>query len=156
MEKNRRAIVIRSRINCPLEQMQGRLFTMRQVNNELAPWIHMSAPEPWANLDIRHWPTGETLFRSTIYLFGLIPVDRHQFGMASQSPSGFREQSRSLLQKSWIHERHIVAEGNRTLITDRIFFTPRLQGLALLLRPIYSWLFKHRHRRLEKAFKTYR
>lgn len=128
-------------------------FDLRAVNTELMPLVRMTAPPAWRHRVIGEWPVGERLFASWILLFGLVPIDRHVFGLSEVWPErGFSEISTSITQRSWRHEREVVAlENGGCRVTDRVSFEPRLP-LGPLLLPVYRTVFVWRHRRLLRSY----
>lgn len=130
-----------------------RRFDMAAVNDELGPWLRMTVPPAWAARPISDWPTGPMLFSSWILLLGLLPVDRHRFGLESvDAAGGFREASSSWALSSWRHERVIEATDTGMSLTDRITWRTRIPAMAVLLGPVYRSVFRHRHRRLRQRF----
>ena len=126
-------------------------FTLADVNRELGPWVRMTVPDAWEGRAISEWPVGEELFVSWILLLGVLPIDRHVFGMTELRPGrGFDEQSRSLVNRYWKHTRDVVPINGGCRITDEIEFECRLPLLGYLLRPVYAGVFWWRHRRLSR------
>ena len=66
----------------------------------------------------------------------------------------FREQSTMLSMRAWTHDRTVEAAGERTIVTDRVAFEPRLplRVAGPLLKQIIQAFFAHRHRRLRRYF----
>jgi hypothetical protein len=105
---------------------------------------------------IEQVPLGEPLGRSWILLFGLLPVDCDDLGLAERGP-GFRflERSAMLSMSAWEHERTVTPAPNGCQITDRLAFQLRrplamVPGSARLAGAIVARLFTHRHRRLAR------
>ncbi len=145
---------ITTELNAPASVVWAGVATMRGVNYELAPLVRMTAPAAFRERSIDEWQPGSPGFSSWILLLGLIPFDRHFFGMERVEPGrSFAERSASLLQKEWRHERSVepIAPG-RCRLTDRVTFEPRLPLVALFLLPIFRFVFQHRHRRLRARF----
>ena len=57
-----------------------------------------------------------------------------------------------LSQVLWEHERTVEPAGTGCLITDRVRWQPRLGLPGRPLRPLISFFFRHRHRRLRRRF----
>jgi hypothetical protein len=127
-------------------------LNMSGVNYELGPLLKMSAPDNWQSKPITDWPTNQNLFISTILLLGLIPIDRHYFNFKTIDSFGFNENSKSLMNKLWSHERKIKSNGSGSVITDVIIYKSKLGILGNLFMPIYKALFKHRHNRLRAKY----
>lgn len=132
------------------ETLWPAVFSMRGVNRELGPWVRMTVPPGG---ELRADRPGEVLFPSWILLVGLLPVDRHFLRFESVEPGRyFREDSWSWTHRYWRHTRTLEAVGKGVLLTDEVRFRPRLFFLGHLLRPVYGWVFAHRHRRLVARF----
>lgn len=124
-------------------------MTMASVNAELSPWVRMSCPRDWRQRPMARWATDRALFRSVIFLFGMLPVDVHSFRLERVHPGrGFLECSRSWVNKVWRHERTTAATPGGCVVTDTVWIEGRVPLLTALLVPVYRWIFRHRHRRL--------
>jgi hypothetical protein len=129
------------------------------INDELRPWMRMTVPRPLRGKTIDDVEPGGRLGRSWLLLFGLIPFDYDDLGLAELGP-GFRflERSTMLSMRSWEHERTIVPAGeNACEVTDRVAFELRrtlavVPGLAAGVRAVLRRVFAHRHRRLARHF----
>jgi len=123
------------------------------INAELGPVLRMTVPRGVESLDLRELEPGR-LGRSWILLFGLVPFDYDDIGLARIEPDrGFLERSTMLSQRLWEHERTLQsgAEGT-TVIEDRLAWEPRLPLPGRLLRPLIAAVFRHRHRQLQRHF----
>ena len=65
---------------------------------------------------------------------------------------GFREHSRTLSQRSWIHERSLELTDDGVRLVDRITFEPRIPGAGAILAPLLHLVFRNRHRKLVGRF----
>ena len=131
-------------------------MTPEGINDELRPLLRMTMPPSLRGRTISEVPLGERLGRSWILLFGLVPVDYDDLGLAERGP-GFRflERSTMLSMGSWEHERTVAPAGNGCEVTDRLTFRLRrplsaVPGSARLAYAIVARLFAHRHGRLAK------
>ena len=98
-------------------------------------------------------PCGETLFRSRILLLAVLPIDLHDFLLESVGPGmRFQESSRSLMNRSWRHQRSIEPDGEGCIVTDHLEITPRLALFGILLAPVYRLVFANRHRKLRRWY----
>jgi hypothetical protein len=129
------------------------------INDELRPWMRMTMPRPLRGKTIDDVEPGQRLGRSWLLLFGLIPFDYDDLGLAELGPGHrFLERSTMLSMRSWEHERTIVPAGeNACEVTDRVAFELRrplvvVPGLAAGVRAVLRRLFAHRHRRLARHF----
>lgn len=136
---------------CPTDLISF-TFNMAGVNYELGPLLKMSAPDMWESKALNLWPTNQDLFSSNILLLNTIPIDRHTFFFHSIDSFRFNEQSKSILNKSWSHERKIEHKGSGSVIKDTIIFKSRLSVLGFLFTPIYKAVLKHRHNRLKTKY----
>jgi hypothetical protein len=127
-------------------------LNMSGVNYELGPLLKMSAPDIWQSKSITDWPTNQNLFTSNILLLGLIPIDRHYFNFKTIDSFGFKENSKSLMNSLWSHERLIKSVGYGSVIKDVIIYESKLGILGNLFMPIYKAIFKHRHNRLRAKY----
>ena len=127
--------------------------TLQEVNTELAPWVRMTAPAEWRDRPLREWPSGRTLFKSWVLLFGLLPVDLHYFFLQSVDPqSGFEERSSSVMNRRWVHIRRIVPVPGGCSIIDHLTVEPRIPMFGAVLVPVYEAIFRSRHRRLLQKY----
>jgi ligand-binding SRPBCC domain-containing protein len=144
-------VTVTSRVAASPQRVWAHASTMEGVNAELRPFVRMRVPREARGLTIADAPLGEVAFHSLLLAGGVLPFDRHDLRLvrvdATPPRLGFLEQSTSLLQRRWEHERTIVADGQGSLVTDRVVFEPRI-GSARLVRPVVAALFRHRHRRL--------
>ena len=135
-----------------IEKLSKELFTMNGVNEELFPIINMSAPTMWKSKPITDWPKNRTLFKSRINFLGYIPIDLHRFEFSDTSKYGFKECSSSLMNKRWKHERSIIQSGDNVIVRDRVNYESKVGIMGLLLKPVYTSIFKHRHSRLKAKY----
>jgi hypothetical protein len=129
-------------------------MTPEGINHELRPLLRMTMPASLRGKTIEVVPLGEPLGRSWILLFGLVPVDYDNLGLAERGPGlRFLERSTMLSMNSWEHERTVTPAEDGCEITDRLTFMLRrplaaVPGSDRLARAIVARLFAHRHRRL--------
>ncbi len=98
-------------------------------------------------------PLGTPLFRSIILLFGVLPIDLDDVTLETIEPGrGFRERSRTLSQREWIHERSCEPVEGGVRVTDRITFEPKISSAAVILAPLLHLVFRNRHRKLLGLF----
>jgi ligand-binding SRPBCC domain-containing protein len=146
-------VVARSHLAASPTRVWERISTREGINAELMPIVAMTFPTKWISLDPKDVAVGPPLFRSVLLLFGVVPVDLHNFALLSVIPNhGFLERSSSLIHNEWIHERTLVALPGGTEIVDRVRYRCRLPGFALILGPVIRFIFRHRHRRLRRHF----
>jgi hypothetical protein len=126
---------------------------MEGVNEELSPFVRMGVPRGARARRLSDLPTARVAYHSWLFLFGVLPFDRHALRLVRiDAGRGFLERSSTLLQGLWEHERRVEADDGGTRVTDRLKVRPRLPFAAPLTRGIVGALFTHRHRRLRKRF----
>ncbi len=129
-----------------------RAMSAEGINAELGPLLRMTVPRGVESLDLRALEPGR-LGRSWILLFGLIPFDYDDIGLARIDPErGFLERSTMLSQRLWEHERTLQGGGEGTVIEDRLAWELRLPLPGRLLQPLIAAVFRHRHRQLQRHF----
>ncbi|WP_284380908.1 hypothetical protein [Litoribrevibacter albus] len=139
---------LQSKLDESADTLSKALLTMGGVNNELGPYIRMSAPARWSSMSLADWPTNEVLFTSWITLFGVLPIDLHRFKFEETNEQGFKETSSSLMNRAWHHSRLITELDEGCLVTDTVQYQSKLGPVGRLFLPVYKAIFKHRHRRL--------
>ena len=144
---------VSSTLPAPREAVWARVSTMAGVNHELGPWFRMTHPPGLDRLEGMEVPLGERLFRSWVLLFGVVPVDYDDLVLVRLEPGrGFLERSRLLSQRVWEHERTLADDGAGCVVTDRVRFEPRVRVGVGAQRALLRAIFRHRHRRLRRAF----
>jgi hypothetical protein len=147
-------IVTSSRLHASQDVVWARAITAQGINDEFSPLLRMTASRSLRENGLAHVQLGERICRSWVLLFGLIPVDYDDITLVRiDPPHGFLERSSMLSQRAWEHERTIEpapdgADG--CIVTDRIRYEPRLPVPDLILRRLYTAIFRYRHRRLRK------
>jgi ligand-binding SRPBCC domain-containing protein len=136
------------------EQVWRRVANMRAVNAELAPWLRMTYPRRFDTMDLHALPVAPAVaFRSLILLFRVLPVDRYSVRFERvERDRGFVEQSSTLSQRYWQHERSLEAVPQGCRVRDRVRFESRIPFLGALLRPLLRGVFVHRHQNLRRLF----
>ncbi len=146
------SFVQRSDLDIEAEAFAAQL-TMVAVNAELHPLARMTFPAEWASRPILDGPENQLLFRSWILLFGLLPVDRHAIRFKStRQGRGFEESSWSVANRCWCHQRWISPRQDGCRVEDIVEYESRLPLLGYLLRPLYQWVFRRRHRNLRARY----
>ncbi|HWW24471.1 MAG TPA: hypothetical protein VNZ85_01085 [Caulobacter sp.] len=140
------AIDISTRLKRPASRVWALATTPDGVNAELAPLMAMTFPRDLSLLDVNLG--AGPVASSWLLAFGLIPFDRHAFGLAARHPTGFVEESSSWLQRRWRHERRIEAVDGGCEVRDIVTVEPRLSWMTPMTRGVVAALFHHRHRRL--------
>ena len=145
---------VASDVDASPAQVWARVTTPEGINGELMPIVRMTLPRGLASLDPASVPIGEPLGRCWLLLFGFLPFDYDDLMLVRlEEEVGFHERSTMLSQRVWEHERTLEPlAGGGCRVTDRITFEPRLPLPARFLRPVFRFVFRHRHRRLRRFF----
>ena len=143
---------IASTLAAPPAAVWERAMSAEGINAELGPLLRMTVPRGVESLDLHQLQPGP-VGRSWVLLFGLVPVEYDEIGLARIEPGrGFLERSTMLSQRLWEHERTIEPGGEGAVIADRLAWEPRLPLPGRLLRPVIAAVFGHRHRQLRRRF----
>ncbi len=119
----------------------------------MRPLLRMTVPRGRRGLSIEEVEPGERIGRSWILLGGLVPFDYDDIALVRVEAGSFLERSTMLSQRLWEHERTVVPRGaGGCTISDRVAWEPRLPLPGILLAPLISFFFRHRHRRLRRRF----
>ena len=142
-----------STLSATRDEVWRSVSTMKGVNFELHPYVHMTSPPEHQSLPHALIP-GDVVFRSWLLMFGLVPFDRHSLALELVDEGHrFVENSSSWLQRRWQHERVLAdVPPAHCSVTDRLTIEPRLALAKPLVGVIVRKLFKHRHRRLAERF----
>jgi hypothetical protein len=118
------------------------------------PLTRMTAPKGFRSLDSGDVVLGQRMFRSWVFLFGVIPFEFDDLTLVELEPGRrFLERSPMLSMKLWQHERIVEPEGSDgCTVTDNLTFEPRMEFMRPLARAIVGLQFRHRHKRLQRRF----
>jgi ligand-binding SRPBCC domain-containing protein len=146
-------IVTRSLLRARRESVWDRITTAQGINDELWPFLRMTAPASLRESGLAQVEVGRRICRSAVLLFGVLPVDYDDITLVRlEPPAGFLERSRMLSQQVWEHERTLEEVPDGCVLTDRVSYSPRLPLPDRPLRALYAGVFRHRHRRLRRRF----
>ncbi len=146
-------IVLASELDAPAAEVWAHASTMDGVNLELMPLVRMHVPRQARGKGIADAPLGEVAFHSWLLAFGVVPFDRHALRLvAIDDGRGFAEESSSLLQRVWRHERTIAPRDGGCVVSDRVGVEPRLALAEPFAAAMVRAIFRHRHRRLQRRF----
>ena len=148
---------VRSRVTAPADAVWAWVTTPAGINDETTPVMRMTVPPAMRGRTIADVAPGTHLGRSWLLLFGLVPFDYDDLFIAELEPGRFLERSSMLSIRVWQHERTVAADGDASVVTDRIGFELRhglavVPGLPRLLRAALHRFFRHRHHRLTRRF----
>ncbi|PQV50072.1 hypothetical protein [Paraburkholderia sp. BL21I4N1] len=133
-----------------------RVTTPEGINDELFPWLRMTTPSGLRGKTIDQVPRGQYLGRSWLLAFGWLPVDFDDLTLAEVDVGPdyrFKETSRMLGIRSWVHERTVRDANEGCEVHDRLTFELRWPGATIPLwrrgmLGVLKFLFRHRHARL--------
>lgn len=152
-------ITRQSTVAAPAEAVWARVVTPEGINDEMRPWLTMSLPRGADDLRIDTAPvgTGEKVGRAWLRLFGVVPFDYDELGIAELEPGRrFREESTMMSMRRWGHERTVEPgdDPGTSLVTDVVTLEPRLplRIAGPVLQRVIGAFFTHRHRRLARYF----
>jgi ligand-binding SRPBCC domain-containing protein len=145
-------------VSAPEAEVWARVTTPEGFNGELMPLMRMTVPRRMRGRTIGDVSAPERLGRSWLLLFGFLPFDYDDIGIAELGPgSRFLERSTMLSMRAWEHERTVTALGPDSCeVRDRLGYELRAPlravGLGRVLVPALRRVFAHRHRRLQRHF----
>lgn len=139
----------------PAETLWRDIMSMKGVNDELFPLARMTFPGPDDDYSLGDAPVREVLFMSVILGLTILPIDFHYLRFDRiLDGRGFEENSTSLAHRFWRHTRTLEPAGAETRLRDVVWFRPRVFAKGYLLQPVYAFVFRHRHRRLQRRYGT--
>lgn len=146
-------VQVESALAASRDEVWRSVSSMRGVNVELHPYIHMTSPKDRQCFTAAVVP-GRVVFRSWLLLFRVLPFDRHALAFERIDEGvGFVEESTSFLQQRWGHERSLSdSPSGGCVVTDRLLIEPRVGFSRPLVAAMVPFLFRHRHRRLRNQF----
>jgi hypothetical protein len=124
--------------------------SLASVNEELHPLYRMTAPRRVLRAPIGEWPKYSNRLKSWLLFRGLIPIDRHSFGVIRfTGPTAFIETSSSWLNRQWRHERSVVTTPGGCEVTDIVSFEPRFARIGAGQKAQYLLAFRNGHEHLK-------
>lgn len=125
-------------------QAWAHVTSFKGISQETWPYLRMTVPKGIEGLGDLELMPGRPLFRSRLFVFGIIPAGRMLLTLVEiEDGVGFVEHSPMTGMRLWRHERRIVPVDRGCIIRDHLVFEP------LWARSIASWfvrkLFEHRH-----------
>lgn len=150
--------VISFRFESKLHASTGRVWewivSVKGISAEMWPFFRMTFPRGAASLSDLDIQLGVRMFRSTVFLFGFLPIDYSDMTLLELNPGeGFTEQSPMGSMKLWRHERRIAPcphDSNAVLLVDQLTFQPRIA--SRLVKWFIHRVFAHRHQVLKATF----
>lgn len=140
---------IATTVRASQEQVWAWITDFRCIRREMMPVMRMTVPRDFAGLTPETVVPGQRLFRSWIFLGGLLPFDWSDLTLETLAPgAGFVERSPMGSMRHWQHWRWITPAGRGCTITDTLTFAPRFA--TPLASAFVKAFFRHRHRRLRR------
>lgn len=125
--------------------------TVGGTNREVAPFVRMTDPTGGAPFDAEPWRSGALVIWQL--LLGLIPIDRHRIELvALPDGRGFHESSSTWWYRVWWHERTLLDDPGGCVVRDSVEIEPRLGVLGPIVAWPVRWMFRRRHRSLQRRF----
>lgn len=141
-----------SKLHAPIDHVWEWITSVKGISAEMWPFFRMTFPRGILSLNDMDVKLGVRLFRSYVFLFGVLPVDYSDMTLLELSVrEGFIEQSPMGSMRLWRHERRIMqcpSDPHAVLLIDHLTFQPRIA------KRIIGWfirhVFVHRHEVLKK------
>ena len=136
------------------EQVWEWITSVKGISAEMWPVLRMTIPRGIQSLADVPLTAGAPLFRSYVFLFGVLPFDYSDLTLLEiTAGDGFVEQSPMGSMKLWRHERRIVpspTDRSTVVLVDQLRFEPRFA--SSLVRWFIRRFFEHRHRVVRAHF----
>jgi ligand-binding SRPBCC domain-containing protein len=137
-----------SELRAPVDRIWEWITSIKGISAEMRPYFRMTTPKGVRSLNDVQVQPGVPMFRSRVFLFGVLPIDYSDMTLMEIDPGqGFIEQSPMGSMKLWRHERRLVpspADPESTLLVDQLTFQPRMA------KRFVGWfighVFTHRHK----------
>jgi hypothetical protein len=148
MSSRAQSLTISSSLAAPPELVWPHITSTTGINEELWP-LHMTGPEDGFAHDYAR--LGRPLFVSVLSLLSVMPIDVHELTLHDlEADEGFHEDSRSLLEKRWVHKRSVRPFEGGSIVLDELEFEPRV--FPLFVARIVRKVFERRHAVLRRKF----
>ena len=137
-----------SKLHAPAERVWEWITSIEGISAEMRPFFRMTTPKGVRSLDDVEIKPGVRMFRSYVFLFGVLPIDYSDMTLVELDPGwGFVEQSPMGSMKLWRHERRIVpcpSDPGAVWLVDQLTFCPRVA--QRFVGWFISQVFTHRHK----------
>jgi ligand-binding SRPBCC domain-containing protein len=143
-----------SELRAPAGDVWKWITSVEGISAEMWPYFRMTSPNNVRSLSDIELRPGVRMFRSHVFLFGVLPIDYSDMTLMQLDPGqGFVEQSPMGSMKLWRHERRIAPSSSNpeaVHLVDELTFQPRMA------KNLVCWfikrVFTHRHRVLREHF----
>lgn len=147
MSERAQTLTISSSLAAPPELVWPHITSTAGINEELWP-LHMSGPDGFAH---DYAKLGRPLFVSVLSLLSVMPIDVHELTLQQlEGGQSFHEDSRSLLERRWVHKRSVSPFEGGSIVLDELEFEPRV--FPELVARIVRKVFERRHHVLRRKF----
>lgn len=136
-----------SKLDAPKERVWEWITSIKGIRAEMWPFFIMTVPKGVRFLSDIKITLGTRMFRSYVFLFGLLPIDYSDMTLLELNiGNGFIEQSPMGSMKLWRHERQITpdtSDSSKVILIDQLTFQPRMakRFVGWFIRRV----FIHRH-----------
>ena len=137
-----------SKLHAPTARVWEWITSVEGISAEMRPFLRMTMPKGIRSLDEMQIEPGVRMFRSYVFLFGVLPIDYSDMTLVElDAGRGFIEQSPMGSMELWRHERRIVpcpSDPSAVLLVDQLTFRPRMaqRFVGWFIRQVFA----HRHR----------
>jgi hypothetical protein len=137
-----------SKLHAPPVRIWEWITSLEGISAEMWPFFRMTFPKGLRSLDDVQINLGARMFRSFVFLFGVLPIDYSDMTLLELDIGhGFVEQSPMGSMKLWRHERRIVpchSDPTAVLLVDQLTFCPRIapRFVGWFIRQVFT----HRHK----------
>src|SRR5258705_2058808 len=101
-------LTFRSRLRASAEKVWGWVVSVEGISAEMRPFFRMTVPPGVRTITDIAWRPGQPLFRSRVFLFGVLPIGHSDLTLLELIPGrGFVEQSPMGSMRLCRHERRI-------------------------------------------------
>ena len=143
-----------SKLQAPKANIWEWITSIEGISAEMWPYFRMTTPKGICSLTDLEVNLGDRLFRSYVFLFGVLPIDYSDMTLIELDPGqGFIEQSPMGSMTLWRHERRLTpfpSEKGTILLVDQLTFQPRFASRFV------GWFIKrvfvNRHKVLRAHF----
>lgn len=137
-----------SKLYAPIESVWEWITSVKGIRAEMWPFFLMTVPKGVRSLSDVQITPGTHMFRSYVFLFGLLPIDYSDMTLLELNLGhGFIEQSPMGSMRLWRHERQIApcpSDSSTVILIDQLTFQPRMA------KRLVGWfirrVFIHRHK----------
>jgi ligand-binding SRPBCC domain-containing protein len=143
-----------SKLQAPKASVWEWITSIEGISAEMWPYFRMTTPKGIRSLTDLKVNLGDRLFRSYVFLFGVLPIDYSDMTLIELDPGqGFVEQSPMGSMTLWRHERRLIpfpSEKGTVQLVDQLTFQPRF--VSRFVGWFIKQVFVNRHKVLRAHF----